>query len=142
MRLAHDEHDDAHHDGRLPPDPEEDRQAGNEDPEKWTEEGPEGWQLDAWRKVGRCWLLLRSSLEDRRPEMPLRSSQDHPTQVCAVSLTDDIEVDGDVLGKLRSIDHGACLVIGVGAIGVEAEYRPEGNGGSTGTMRDRTSTTF
>jgi hypothetical protein len=33
-------------------------------------------------------------------------------------------------------------VIDVGAIGVEPEYRPEGNGGPPGTMLDRASTTL
>ena len=128
MRLANHQGDDSHHRRRLPTDPEQDRQPEDEHPDERTEEGSEGRQLDAWRNLGRCRPRVRPSLEDRRPDMALRSVEDDPAQVCAVSLADDIEVDGDGLGKLGSIDHGACLVIGVGAIGVGVEYRTAGNG--------------
>ena len=69
-------------------------------------------------------------------DAPLRSVEDDPTQVRAVSRADDIKVDGSGLRKLGSIDHGACLVIGVGAIGVEVEYRTGGNG-APGTIAIR-----
>jgi hypothetical protein len=59
----------------------------------------------------------------------LRSVEHDPTQVRAISLADDVKVDGSGLRKLGSIDHGACLVTGIGAIGVEVEYRTGGNGG-------------
>ena len=135
MCLANHQGDDGHHRCRLPTDPEEDRQSENEHPGERAEEGSEGRQLNAWRNVGRYRLWVRPALEDRRPEVPLGSVEDDPAQVCAVSLADDIEVDGDGLGKLGSIDHGACLVIGVGAIGVGFEYRTGGNGGP-GTMAE------
>jgi hypothetical protein len=135
MRLANDQGGDGHHRGRLPTDPDEDRQPKNQNPEERTEEGPEGRQLDAWRIVEQRRLWVRRSREDRRPDAPVRSVKDDPGQVCAVALADDIKVDGEGLGKLGSIDHGACLVIGVGAIGVEGEYRTACNGGP-GTMAE------
>ena len=135
MRLANHQRDDGHHSCRLPTDPEEDRQPENEHPDERTEEGSEGRQLDGWRSVGRSRLWVRPSREDRRPHLPHRSVEDDPAQVCAVSLADDIKVDGEGLRYLRSIDHGACLVIGVGAIGVGFEYRTGGNGGP-GTMAE------
>ena len=102
----------------MPTDPEQDRQPENEHPGERTEERSKGRQLDAWRNVGRRRLWVRASREDRRMDAPLRSVEDDPTQVRAVSLADDVKVDGSGLRKLGSIDHGACLVIGVGAIGV------------------------
>ena len=74
----------------------------------------------------RCRLWVRPSREDRRPHVPVRS--DRTTRPRSARYrADDIEVDGDGLWKLGSIDHGACLVIGVGAIGVEVEYRTARN---------------
>ena len=136
MRLANDQGGDGHHGCRLPTDPEQDRQPENKHPGERTEEGSKGRQLDAWRNVCRRWLWVRASREHRRMDTPFRSVEDDPTQVRAISRADDIKVDGSGLRKLGSIDHGACLVIGVGAIGVEVEYRTGGNG-APGTIARR-----
>jgi len=118
VRLANEQSDDGHHGCRLPTDPEQDRQPENEHPGERTEEGSKGRQLDSRRNLCLRRLLGGASREDRRMDATLRTVEDDPTQVRAVSLADDIKVDASGLRKLGSIVHGACLVIGAGAIGV------------------------
>jgi hypothetical protein len=59
--------------------------------------------------VGQRRLWDSAPREDRRMDAPLRSVEDDPAQVRAVSLADDIKVDGNGLLRLGSIDHCACL---------------------------------
>jgi hypothetical protein len=133
MRLANQQGDDRPYRCRLPTNADKDRRPDDEHPHERTEEGSDGRQRDAGQLVDRYRPWVRPRREDRRPDVPVWSGEEDPLQVRTVSRADDIEVDGDALRKLRSIDHGACLAIGVGAIGVGFEYRTAGNGGP-GTM--------
>ena len=131
VRLANDQGGDGHHGCRLPTDPEQDRQPENEHPGEWTEEGIGAPAARRLANVCRRRRLrvrvraLRELGEWMRPSGRSRMTRLRSARYRSPTISRST-VAGS--GSWDSIDHGACLVTGVGAIGVEVEYRTGGNG--------------